>query len=275
MVKNYYGNVVLITGASSGIGKAAAEFLMKKGYKVYGTSRKVQDESLNEESSGGFIKMLQLDVCSEESIEKAVNYIKDKEGTINILINCAGFGIAGSVEDTSIDEAYKQLDTNFFGTLRMCRSVLPIMRSQKKGLIINVSSIAGLISIPYQSMYSASKFAIEAVTEALRTEVKSFGINVSLVEPGDTKTGFTDKREFVNASKTSVYKESFTKSINAMAKSEQNGPGPEVVVKSIMQIINSKNPPIRIACGFTYKVIVFLKRLIPSRLLAYAVSKLY
>jgi len=206
-VNNYYGHVVLITGASSGIGKAAAEYLMKNGYKVYGTSRKEQADCTYEGSSGGFIKMLKLDVCSEESIEKAVNCIMKEEGRINILINCAGFGIAGSVEDTSIDEAYKQFDTNFFGVLRMCRSILPIMRAQKKGLIINVSSIAGLISIPYQSMYSASKFAIEAATEALRCEVKPFGINVSLVEPGDTKTGFTCKREFTQGSKNSVYEE--------------------------------------------------------------------
>ncbi|MDV3427364.1 MAG: SDR family oxidoreductase [Bacillota bacterium] len=273
-MNNYYGNVVLVTGASSGIGKEAAEHLMRKGYKVYGTSRKLQT-SRQDETSGGSINMMQLDVCSEESIEKAVNCIIEKEGRINILINCAGFGIAGSVEDTSIDEAYKQFDTNFFGVLRMCRSVLPIMRAQKKGLIINVSSIAGLISIPYQSMYSASKFALEAATEALRSEVKLFGINVSLVESGDTKTGFTGKRQFTQASETLVYRERFTKSIDAMAKSEQNGPGPEVVVKSIIRVINSKNPPVRIACGFSYKAIVFIKRLLPSRLIAYAVSKLY
>jgi short-subunit dehydrogenase len=125
-------------------------------------------------------------------------------------------------------------------------------------------------------MYSASKFALEAVTEALRTEIKPFGINVSLVEPGDTKTGFTDKREFVSASGVnSVYNEKFTKSINSMAESEQNGPGPEVVVKSIAHIINSKNPPVRVACGFIYKAIVFLKRLVPSRFLSYVVSKIY
>lgn len=273
-MKNYYGNVVLITGASSGIGKAASECLMKKGFRVYGTSRRHQNDRTIQGSSG-FIKMLQLDVCFEESIEKAVNYIKDKEGRIDILINCAGFGIAGSVEDTEISEAYKQFDTNFFGVLRMCRSVLPLMREQKKGLIINVSSVAGLISIPFQSMYSASKFALEAATEALRSEIKPFGINVSMVEPGDTKTGFTDKREFTAASENSVYKEKMTKAIDAMAASEQKGPGPEIVVKSIVRIINSKNPAVRVTCGFTNKAIVFIKRLLPSRLIAYAVSKFY
>lgn len=274
-----YGNVVLITGASSGIGKATAEYLKSKGFYVYGTSRKpapaMEEKSILGDENSGFLKMLQLDVCSEESVKKAVNYVIEKEGHIDILINNAGFGIAGSVEDTSDEEAYSQLNTNFFGMLRMCRNVLPHMRRQKRGLIINISSVAGLIAIPYQSMYSASKYAIEAVTEAMRTEVKPFGIKVSMVEPGDTHTGFTQKRQFCKASSNSAYSEQFKKSVNSMEESELNGPGPEVVVKAISKIIYSKNPPIRITAGFSYKAVVFLKRLLPARLVAYAVSKIY
>lgn len=275
----YDGNIVLITGASSGIGKAAAEYLSAKGCKVYGTSRKPQEEHDCGElpyKGPGFIKMIQLDVCSDESAQNAVSYVYEQEGRIDILINNAGFGIAGSVEDTSIEEAHSQLNTNFLGMLRMCKNVLPIMRAQRKGLIINTSSVAGLISIPYQSMYSASKYALEAVTEAMRIEVKPFNIKVSMVEPGDTKTGFTDKRVYTAASQgSSAYNEKFTKSINTMEKSEMGGPTPLKVVKAIDRIIKSKNPPIRVTAGFSYKLIVFLKRILPSRLIEYIVAKIY
>lgn len=276
-----YGDVVLITGASSGIGKAIGEALVKKGFKVYGTSRKEMTDNYTEiispnNNCNGYMRLIQLDVCSEESIKKAVNLILAKEGHIDILVNNAGIGIAGSVEDTSVDESFKQFDTNFFGALRMCRKVIPIMRNNKRGLIINISSVAGLIAIPFQSMYSSSKYALEALTEALRIEVKPFGINVSMVEPGDTKTGFTEKRIYAaGANENSAYKAKFEKSINAMVKSELNGPGPDKVVQAVIKIINRKNPPIRITAGFSYKVIVFLKRILPARFVSYVVSKIY
>lgn len=276
-----YGRVVLVTGASSGIGKAISEALYKKGCRVYGTSRAAKPGIYNEiisskDSNGGFIRMIQLDVCSEESVKTAVNLVLKEEGTIDILINNAGFGIAGSVEDTTTEEAQSQFDTNFFGMHRMCRNVIPIMRKKKNGLIINISSVAGLISIPFQSMYSSSKYAVEALTEALRIEVKPFGINVSMVEPGDTKTGFTGKRVYsAGANKDSAYNLRFEKSINAMEKSELNGPGPDKVVQAVLSIINRKNPPIRITAGFSYKTIVFLKRILPARLVSFVVSKIY
>lgn len=275
-MQNNSGKVVLITGASSGIGQATAYNLMEKGFRVYGTSRKISAENtIKAKECSGFLKMIPLDVCSEESVNNCVNYILEREISIDILINNAGFGIAGSVEDTSPEEALKQFDTNFFGSLRMCRAVLPKMREQKNGLIINISSVAGLISVPYQSMYSASKYALEAMTEALRIEVKPFGIKVSMVEPGDTKTGFTDKRQYTRTSLNSVYSKSFTKSIKTMEKDEQDGPPPKLIVDAILKIINSSNPPIRITCGFSYKILVFLKRLLPSRLVEYVLSKVY
>lgn len=278
VLKNMYGNVVLVTGASSGIGKAIAEYLMKDGCRVYGTSRKPRSVSHDHGGAccdAGFIEMIQLDVCSDVSVNCAVDYVIKKEGHIDILINNAGFGIAGSVEDTSLEEAYSQFNTNFFGMLRMCRKVLPHMRRQHNGLIINISSVAGLISIPYQSMYSASKYAVEAVTEAMRIELKPFGVKVSMVEPGDTRTGFTSSRQFTAASKDSDYKPYFTKSINTMIESEQNGPGPEKVVSAVVRIISMKNPPIRITAGFSYKLIVFLKRILPSRLVEFILSRIY
>ena len=173
------------------------------------------------------------------------------------------------------EEAFSQLNTNFFGVHRMCRQVLPIMRKQKSGMIINISSVAGLISIPFQSMYSASKYAVEAMSEALRLEVKSFGIKVVLVEPGDINTGFTDSRQFSISAKDSAYKEKFTKSVNTMIKDEVNGPGPEVVAKVITRVIEMNNPPIRKVVGFQYKTFVLLKRLLPSRFVEYVLAKLY
>lgn len=268
--------VVLVTGASSGIGQAIANTLMEKGYRVYGTSRNVKlGTTIKAKQGSGFLKMIPLDVRSEESIKNAVDYILQNEITIDVLINNAGFGIAGSVEDTSPEEALSQFDTNFFGVLRMCRAVLPKMREQKQGLIINISSVAGLISIPYQSMYSASKYAIEAMTEALRIEVKPFGIKVSMVEPGDTKTGFTNNRQYTAASSNSVYNTSFLKSIRTMEKDEQNGHPPKLIVDAVLKIMNSKNPPIRIIPGFSYKTLVFLKRILPSRFVEFVVGKIY
>ncbi|MCM8711152.1 SDR family oxidoreductase [Clostridium sp. SYSU_GA19001] len=268
--------VVLITGASSGIGQAIANTLMEKGYRVYGTSRNIKEENIIKAKSGsGFLKMIPLDVRSDESVKAAVEYILQKEITIDILINNAGFGIAGSVEDTSPEEALSQFDTNFFGVLRMCRAVLPKMREQKQGLIINISSVAGLISIPFQSMYCASKYALEAMTEALRIEAKPFGIKVSLVEPGDTKTGFTQMRQYTAASYNSAYNLAFLKSIKKMEKDEQNGPTPKLIVDAVLKIMNSKNPPIRIVAGFSYKTLVFLKRILPSRFVEFVVSRIY
>ncbi|MDF2591821.1 MAG: short-chain dehydrogenase/reductase [Clostridia bacterium] len=141
-----YGNVVLVAGASSGMGKAIAEALSEDGYKVYGTSRKAPTEGAEDvqNQAGGFIKMIQLDVCSDESAKAAVDLVREKEGRIDILINCAGFALAGAVEDTTHEEAYREFNTNFFGIHRMCRYVAPIMRQNGKGLIINISSTAGL-----------------------------------------------------------------------------------------------------------------------------------
>ena len=275
-MQSHYGDVVLITGASSGIGKALAEGLAEEGLKVYGTSRHVEGEErvVSENETGGFFKLIRLDVCDDESAKVAVEYVAKKEGQINILINNAGFGVAGPIEETTSKEAISQLDTNFFGMHRMILNTLPIMRKQNKGLIVNIGSVAGLISIPYQAMYCASKYAVEALSEALRMEVKDFGIKVTVVEPGDTKTGFPLNRQYSEESKESAYKNS-QKSVEKMMEDELNGPGPETVVKVVKRLIKRKNPPVRVTVGFSYKLIVFLKRLLPARLVVYVVSKLY
>jgi NAD(P)-dependent dehydrogenase (short-subunit alcohol dehydrogenase family) len=272
------GKVVLVTGASSGIGKATAELLMNNGCRVYGTSRRPQDQEpvKKAEVGGGFLRMLQMDVCNEESIGSALDILLKNEGRLDILINNAGNGIAGSVEDLTPDEAYYQFNTNFFGMHRVCRQVIPVMRKQKSGLIINISSVAAQFAIPFQSMYSASKAAIEAVSEAMRIEVAPFGIKVAAVEPGDVRTGFTDSRKFAEASGDgSAYTERFKKSVGVMIHDETHGPEPIVIAKEILRLAGMKNPPVRTTVGFQYKLFIFLKRFLPLRFAVYIVSKMY
>lgn len=271
-----YGKVVLITGASSGIGKAMAQLLKEKGYKVYGTSRKPQSENYGPSDGSGFIRMIQMDVCSEESVKAAISRLMDLEGTVDILVNNAGMGIAGSVEDSSPEEVYSQMDTNFFGMHRVIRQVAPVMRKNRNGLIVNISSVAAQFPIPFQSMYCASKAAIEAMSEVLRIEMMPFGVKVAVIEPGDTKTGFTDNRVFVkDANEASVYRDALKKSVGVMIRDEENGPDPIVVARVLEKVINSKNPPVRVIVGMQYKLFVFLKRFLPLKFVNYVLSKMY
>lgn len=275
-MKNGRQKVVLITGASSGIGKAVAERLTGEGFRVYGTSRKIEPGQIAEVSilpDGSSFKMIHLDVTRDDSVQQAVDMVYKAEGRIDVLINNAGFGIAGALELTNPEEVQKQLDTNFLGVIRMCRAVLPVMRHQKDGRIINIGSVMGIFSIQYQSIYSVSKFAMEALTEALRIEVKPFGIKVSVVQAGDTHTGFV--REFATATKDDrIYHERFTKSIEGAVKAEHNGHKPEVVAGVVSRMIAKKNPPVRMTVGY-YKILRFIKRLVPDRLVEFVVERFY
>lgn len=260
--------IVLITGASSGIGHATASLISAAGHIVYGTSR-------SEKTVEG-IRMLKMDVCLDTEVDAVIRQIIREQGRLDILICNAGSGIAGSVEDTGIEEAKLQFETNYFGALRVMRAVLPIMRQQGFGSIITVSSVAGILAIPFQSSYSSSKFALESTMEALRSEVAPFGIRVGLVEPGDTRTGFTGSRVLAVAAQTNnAYSEQLTRSVKRMAHDEQHGATPEKVAAVICRIAFSKNPPVRIAVGFDYKLILFLKRLVPDRLLVFALRLMY
>jgi len=178
------GKVVLVTGASSGIGAACAEMLAKRGFRVYGSSR-----NPNFKPSG--YQALQMDVTDDRSVDEAVAQVIREAGSIDALVNNAGCGLAGAVEDTASIEALHQMDVNFMGPFRAARAILPGMRQRRSGVIVNVSSLGGLFGLPFQSFYSASKFAMEGWTESLRFEVSPFGIRVVLIEPGDVKTGFT------------------------------------------------------------------------------------
>jgi short-subunit dehydrogenase len=260
--------VILITGSSSGIGKASAEYLAQQGHIVFGTSR----------YPGSYPKpdsytVLQMDVTEVDSIQTAVDQIVEDKGRIDVLINNAGFGIAGAMENTSIGKAKEQFETNFFGTVRLIKSVLPIMRKQDSGLIINISSIGGLIGLPYQSMYSASKFAIEGLTESLYKELRSSNIKIVLVEPGDFKTSFTEKREIPKNAKLSA---AFRNTLKIIENDENNGQDPILIGKLLYKIINKSNPRLRYTVGaFDQKLAALLKRILPNRLFDWIIMKHY
>jgi short-subunit dehydrogenase len=263
-------NVILITGASSGIGNAASEYLFEKGHNVYGASRTFASENFP-------FTTLKMDVNNDESVNDAVSRIIAKESRIDVLINCAGFGLAGSIEDTSDDEAKALFETNFFGLFRVCRAVIPGMREQKSGLIINIGSLAGLVPIPFQAFYSSSKYAVESFTEALRIELLSFGIRVVLIEPGDFKTGFTANRKTAAESKVKeTYRDKFSKALSIMENDESNGPAPVKIAELIGRILDNPSPRLRYTTGKLSQILpVKLRNYIPHKVSEYLLMKYY
>lgn len=251
--------VVLITGASSGIGKACAEHLAALGHRVYGTSRKGPGKS-------GSVEIVPMDVTDEGSVREGVQSVSQKAGRLDVVVNNAGMGIAGAVEETSIEEARMQLDTNLLGTLRVCRAALPILRKQGSGLIINISSIGGIIGLPFEGLYSASKFAIEGLTESLRMEVRQFGIRVVLVEPGDIRTAFPEHRVWTKESGDgSPYRASREAAWKVIEHDETHGAAPETVARLVGKLVHKKSPSVRYPVGlFLQKMAVGLKRLLPQ-----------
>lgn len=265
--------VVLITGASSGFGRATAEYLAERGYWVFGTSRHPKKvESFDTEKWQEIIKM---DVNCNESVKKGIVFVMQKAGRIDILINNAGFGLTGSIEDTSLKEARHQFETNFWGMDRTCLQIIPIMRKQGSGYIINISSLAGLVGIPFQAFYSASKFAVEGFTETLRMEVKPFGIKVVLLEPGDFNTPLTFNRQKTKeAQEKTVYWESFQKALSAAEESEIKGGSPKKIAQLIERIINTDKPKLRYKIGPS-STLVSLKAFIPARICEYLIMKTF
>lgn len=261
--------VVLITGASSGFGQTTANYLANKGYIVYGTSRKVVADSN--------INMIKMDVCQPESITAGIKHILEKEGRIDVLINNAGMGIGGSIELATSEEISLQMNTNFMGMANMCKEVLPIFRKQRSGKIINISSIGGIMGLPYQGFYSASKFAIEGYSEALAAEVKGFGIKVVLVEPGDFSTNFTaNRKKSILTLENEDYTISYQKSLKIIENEENNGLKPISLAKRIDKIIKSKNPRFRyIVANFEQKLSVLLKRIVPGNMFIYILRSYY
>lgn len=254
------GKVVLITGGSSGIGKAIGELLCQKGYQVYGTSRNP------ERVSQSVFPLIALDVRNTDTIKKAVETVLAKEGRLDVLINNAGVGITGPLEEIPADEIRNNFETNLFGPIEVMKSVLPSMRTQKSGLIINVTSIAGYMGLPYRSVYSASKGALELITEALRMEVKSFGIQITNVAPGDFATNIASGRYHAPLVKGSAYEIPYGNTLNMMNDHVDSGSDPNQMAQAVLTIIENPNPKIHYKVGaFMQKFSIVLKRILPDK----------
>jgi len=250
--------VVLITGASSGAGQSTARLLSRRGYRVFGTSR---NPAVAELAPG--VEMLALDVRADESVAACVEAVTRMAGGLDILINNAGYELAGALEEVSMEEAKAQFETNFFGVVRMVKAVLPVMRRQKRGQIITVSSLTGISATPFMGIYSASKFAVEGYTEALRHELKPFGIHVSLIEPGFLHTPMMSHRQ-VTTAQISEYDPWRRRSFEAIRGYEEKGPGPELVAETVLKIVASKAPRLRYLTGKQARVVTGLRRFLPA-----------
>ena len=255
---------VLVTGASSGIGKETADLFAMNGFTVYAASRHPKA------TTNPSIVPMEMDVTDPASISKAAEKIDE----LGIIVHCAGFGISGSAEMTPLERAKAQLETNYFGVLNVNNAFLPLLRKNGRSLVLITSSVAGLVAIPYQSHYSSSKYAIEAYAQALRMEASQFGVRVALVEPGDTKTGFTKARTS-DEPEGSPYYEQCKGAVEHMAHDEQNGKSPDSVAKVFLKLAFRKNPPIRCAVGFDYKTLAFLVKILPARLANWIVKMIY
>jgi NAD(P)-dependent dehydrogenase (short-subunit alcohol dehydrogenase family) len=252
--------VVLITGASSGIGKSIGEFLHNKGFIVYGTSRN-PERILN-----SVFPLVALEVRNPDSIHAAVSKIIATSGRLDIVINNAGVGITGPLEEIPMEEIKNNFETNFFGPIEVMKAALPQMRLQKSGLIINITSIAGYMGLPYRSVYSASKGALELVTEALRMEVKSFGIQITNVAPGDFNTNIASRRYHAPLIKDSAYEISYANTLKMMDQQVDSGSNPDEMAKAVYEIIQNPNPKIHYKVGvFMQQFSIVLKRILPDK----------
>lgn len=259
--------VVIITGASSGIGKETAKCFMQKGFKVYGLSRRTFEEQ-------GIIS-LSCDVTDSEQVKNVVNDIFEKEGRIDVLINNAGFGISGSVENQDMESIKRLFDVNFFGVVNVTKQVLPILRNQGGGKIINTGSVAGVIPLPFQSFYSSTKASLDIFSKALKMEVRPYNISVCNVLVGDTKTGFTQVREKSLTDIGSVYEKTSMRSVAKMEKDEQHGKDPKSVSKVMLKLAKKKKMPATKIVGASYKFLLFLTKILPQRLMLFVVRKMY
>lgn len=258
--------VVLITGASAGIGKETAAFLQKNGYIVYGAARRT--DRLKELEQLG-VKTMVMDVTDDASMVKGIQTIISAEGRLDILVNNAGFGSYGAVEDVTIEDARYQLEVNVFGAARLIQLALPHMRKQRFGKIVNISSIGGKFATPFGGWYHASKFAIEGLSDSLRNEVRSFGIDVIVIEPGGIKTEWGDiaMDSMRKVSGDTAYKALVAKMDDSFKEIEDKIPGPELIAKLIKKAIEAKKPKARYAAGYMAKPVLFLRRILPDRLM--------
>lgn len=259
--------VALVTGASSGIGKATAERLAKAGYKVFGTSRRATQPGQLP------FEMLTLDVTSEESVEAVVNEIMQRAGRIDLLVNNAGFGVApAGAEESSMDQARSIFDTNFFGVIRMTRAVVPFMRQQGGGRILNIGSVLGFLPMPYGALYAATKHAIEGYSESLDHELRTQGIRVSVIEPAFTKTSF-DANLLQPDAMLDEYRNVRTTVMKRLTQNMANADEPGIVADTVLKAANAVNPKRRYTAGGRASRLQLLRKFAPASMLDAGIRK--
>ena len=262
-------NIVLVTGSSSGIGFHTSLFLARAGF--YTTTMRNLDKSSQivdiAREDNLPVEVLRLDVTDDKSVKDVINTIVVKQRRIDVVVNNAGYGSTGAVEDFSIDEIKEQFETNFFGAIRVIQSVLPIMREQRSGIIVNISSIGGRIAFPFSPSYASTKFALEGISEALQYEVDQFGIKVILVEPGIIKTNFFDNilKAKRASDPASPYSELLQRRINRVKTMFENGTAPEEVAKVILKAITSITPELRYLVGSDANSLIEKRKSVPER----------
>jgi NAD(P)-dependent dehydrogenase (short-subunit alcohol dehydrogenase family) len=251
--------VVLVTGASSGLGLACCERLAgEANTRVYGSSRTL--------GKGGPWSFFAMDVTDEASVNYALSQILEQEGRIDVVVHCAGNSLAGAVEDCSIAETAAQFDTNYLGTVRLVRAALPAMRRQQAGKIVIVGSIGGLIGLPFLAHYSATKFALDGFVEALRGELASSGIEVTILHPGDVRTAFGANRIVGEATSTGNYAEKFRRTLAFYNAAEAGGIAPDKVALEVQRLLRARRLPVRAVVGTPLEVAgTWAKRLLPGR----------
>ncbi len=262
--------VILVTGVSSGFGRAIAAALASHGHRVFGTVRRDTDVVEG-------VTYLMADVSDDAQVGAAFDRMMDMtDGKIDVFINNAGMGIGGPLEFCSVEDVRMQMDVNYMGMVRWLSRVVPVMRGQGSGRILCLSSIGGLMGLPYQGAYSASKFAVEGYCEALRLELRKTGVRVTVIEPGDFSTGFTASRKIVDVQKASIAYPSYGRSLSSIEHDEHNGLAPEYLAKAVCRIICMRRPPYRyVAATFLQELSIFAKWILPAPVFAWILSLYY
>lgn len=278
--KSRYGQTILVTGASSGIGLAIVRLLLPQGYTVLAASRFMNEAYpvlVQQEPELKAMIPVKLDVTDEQACQTLIRQISEKYGELSAIFHCAGSGIAGAIEETPLSDAHWQMDQVFFGTVHVVRPALPVMRQQGKGLIVMISSVAGSIPIPFQTYYSASKAAVLAFAAGLADEVAHFGVRISVISPGDTKTGFTGARRVVGSDGPACvnYTDRLNRSVARMARDEQNGMDPAVIAQAAVKNLYRSRPPLNWTPGLMYQLVMLAWRILPTRLFRAVVRLVY
>jgi short-subunit dehydrogenase len=246
--------------------------MAKNGYTVYGTSRFANFETVDIE--GASYTMIPMTVEDEQSVKSAVDYVTGRHGRIDFVVNAAGRGTAGAIEETTAEEAREQFDVCFFGIVRVLNHVLPVMRAQRSGMIINIGSLSSCLPVPFQAMYSACKAALFSMTTLLRIELKPFGIKACTVEPGNTVSGFIQSRKYAKKTCETAYRQPLERAL-CVINSERAAYSPETCAKTVLRMARMKTPPARVTPGMMYKLMYCLSRLTSWRVKEKAIRSVY